>query len=46
MKLVKEQKDEVDKYQGLDVEWIYLLLEAKKSGVSIEELRKLLFALS
>lgn len=30
-----------DKYEGLDLEWVYLLLEAKKMGITPQEIRQL-----
>lgn len=31
-----------DKYEGLDMEWVLLLLEAKKMGISPQEVRRFL----
>lgn len=39
----KEFDLEANEYEGLDLEWIYLLLEAKKMGITPQEIRQFLY---
>jgi|GEM_PF-6590423 hypothetical protein len=40
---VKCEEFEMDKHEELDPEWVYLLLEAKKMGITPQEIRQLFY---
>ncbi len=39
---VNHRELEMDKYEKLDLEWVYLILEAKKMGITPQEIRQFL----